>query len=714
MKKRISALLLCLVICLSLFSAGVVTVKADFAGDYESREYGYEEDNPYLISTLADLEYLAELVNDGSGFYGCYFRLTADVGPLTTPIGSRNHPFSGHFNGGGHTVTLSIIMEDSRLEESSSAGLFGCIGYDGVVENVVTAGDVLGGDSVGGVCGENFYGTIRNCHNAAGVTSTLDAAGGICGTNNGDIQNCYNSGSVTGSAYIGGVCGDNCGTVESCYYDRQTSGCGDPDAAPLYTAQCRAAAGRGYLVDRLNGYRDETGGYPESWVSWAVKGGIGYPALSYPPFINAPLHNPTHVHGQWQYSASGSTLTAVCGASGCGSTAFSVSLTLLPPADKVYDGTPIAPAALTGDTDLWTSVFGSLPTVRYCQGSTDLGTTSPANAGSYTAQITAGSGTAKAAFTVSPDPAGATAPTLFISANETAVFYPGDTISVVFTAADAADCAGEITVSYPSAYLTFDKKSSTGLPADAVNSVDHYKDGSGTVRLIFPDIPAGAERGFFTLAFTVNSADTLPETVDIAIAESAFVSGDAAMSSESVPGRHSPESGRVTVKLSGFTVDTRIVNGAYHEADKEFVFTDYVAGYVRLEVTGSASGCTFDGKDMFLTKTGSGLNTFSILFRPADYADIVYAVNADGVTVSLSEASVRSLLKASDAPDPAHDLVTGAGRFEISDVRAAFNCQNLDRYSPEAYMAVFLRADVTANGIVDAGDVNALVAARLG
>ena len=84
----------------------------------------------------------------------------------------------------------------------------------------------------------NDYGTIENCYNTGDVSGTgtrTDAsghAGGVCGCNDyGTIENCYNTGEVSGTGtstdgagYDGGVCGRNTGTIENCYNTGEVSG----------------------------------------------------------------------------------------------------------------------------------------------------------------------------------------------------------------------------------------------------------------------------------------------------------------------------------------------------------------------------------------------------------------------------------------------------------------------------------------------------------
>ena len=67
--------------------------------------------------------------------------------------------------------------------------------------------------------------TIQECYNTGKVSGTNRSVGGVCGWNNGSnssnitIQECYNTGTVSGAYYVGGVCGKNdSGTVKNCYY----------------------------------------------------------------------------------------------------------------------------------------------------------------------------------------------------------------------------------------------------------------------------------------------------------------------------------------------------------------------------------------------------------------------------------------------------------------------------------------------------------------
>lgn len=77
------------------------------------------KDNPYRISSQADLEQLAKDVNGGdfggsNSYHGKYFKLTNDIaltGNFTT-IGARSEiSFHGYFDGDNHTISNLTINQ---------------------------------------------------------------------------------------------------------------------------------------------------------------------------------------------------------------------------------------------------------------------------------------------------------------------------------------------------------------------------------------------------------------------------------------------------------------------------------------------------------------------------------------------------------------------------------------------------------------------------
>ena len=157
---------------------------------------------------------------------GTSAKLMADIsleGKSWTPVGYyfsplKQYSYAGTFDGGGHTISnLKIESSDSK-----SLGLFGGIAPDGVVKDLILKDVYIYVNvdmyyAVGGIAGYN-EGTIENC-SVSGSVSGNRCVGGIAGVNEGIITACYNTGDVYSESgdYIGGIAGGNDGTITACY-----------------------------------------------------------------------------------------------------------------------------------------------------------------------------------------------------------------------------------------------------------------------------------------------------------------------------------------------------------------------------------------------------------------------------------------------------------------------------------------------------------------
>ena len=111
MRKILFNLLVLTLLCSS-------SVMAQFSGA------GTESD-PYLLSSDQDLQYFANSVNAGTSFSGKFFLQTADIDLVEsqifsdgfTPIGGfdGNRPFSGTYDGGGHSISKMVINGVGKL-----------------------------------------------------------------------------------------------------------------------------------------------------------------------------------------------------------------------------------------------------------------------------------------------------------------------------------------------------------------------------------------------------------------------------------------------------------------------------------------------------------------------------------------------------------------------------------------------------------------------
>ena len=118
-----------------------------------------------------------------------------------TPIGDNTTRFTGTFDGGGFTISNLYINSDSEF----NVGLFGVTNTGSEVRNLgLLEVYIKGNNDIGGLVGRNKGGTIQNCYATGTVTGTGGGIGGLVGGNEGGtIQNCYATGTATGSNALG-------------------------------------------------------------------------------------------------------------------------------------------------------------------------------------------------------------------------------------------------------------------------------------------------------------------------------------------------------------------------------------------------------------------------------------------------------------------------------------------------------------------------------
>ena len=74
---------------------------------------------------------------------------------------------------------------------------------------------------MGGLCGTN-QGTILNCYSTCDV-SGYALIGGLCGYNySGSIDNSFSTGNVSGNLNLGGLCGYNLAVITNSFWDTET------------------------------------------------------------------------------------------------------------------------------------------------------------------------------------------------------------------------------------------------------------------------------------------------------------------------------------------------------------------------------------------------------------------------------------------------------------------------------------------------------------
>ena len=256
MKKRALSLLMALIMVVSLLPTAVWAADGTLSGS------GTEAD-PYLIASADDLKAFRDKVNAGERT-ACA-KLTADINLNNeewTPIGGNSgyatEYYSGDFDGNGKTISnfsitkatynfagfFSYVKDSATIHDlkiskatisSSKNNVGGIVGtiIDGTIQNCSFDGAVTGTAKgyAGGIAGylgnqKTTTPTIKNCANLGSISAGY--AGGITGYAkfSNPIQNCYNSGAITGQSRTGGIVGQNMNgaQINSCFNIGSLSG----------------------------------------------------------------------------------------------------------------------------------------------------------------------------------------------------------------------------------------------------------------------------------------------------------------------------------------------------------------------------------------------------------------------------------------------------------------------------------------------------------
>lgn len=198
--------------------------------------------DPFRMNTVGDFVVLKEWMSGGITFKGYYFQMDKDVDFATsatvddaggnfvalgeTP--SKNYvPFSGTFDGQGHTISNLRVLRQYRVGQSGygiadNAALFGYL-KGATVRNVTldTTCAFAAQRYEASIAGECEGSIISGCTSLARVydIGVLSPTGGIVarviGTDGAatTISDCRFGGSVEGSQYTGGIVGENLNDV---------------------------------------------------------------------------------------------------------------------------------------------------------------------------------------------------------------------------------------------------------------------------------------------------------------------------------------------------------------------------------------------------------------------------------------------------------------------------------------------------------------------
>ena len=142
----------------------------------------------FAATPISDAAGLAAIGNDLQGDY----ELTADITLTGTwsPIGNNDAPFTGTFDGKGHTIKGLTYTENGNW-----VGLFGAV--TGAVKNVcIVEANIFGNEHVGILAGRVCDGgTVENVF-TSGYLCGRDHAGGIvgdAGEGSATVKNCLST-----------------------------------------------------------------------------------------------------------------------------------------------------------------------------------------------------------------------------------------------------------------------------------------------------------------------------------------------------------------------------------------------------------------------------------------------------------------------------------------------------------------------------------------
>jgi filamentous hemagglutinin family protein len=129
------------------------------------------------------------------------------------PIGTSATPFTGTFDGLGHTISNLSINRYMYY-----VGLFGEVGGTGIVRNTgMLGGSVHGGGYYDGILAGRNFGSISDSYTTGSLTGTSNSIGGLVGGNNGTVSNSYSTATIGGANNTGGLVGINYGSISNSY-----------------------------------------------------------------------------------------------------------------------------------------------------------------------------------------------------------------------------------------------------------------------------------------------------------------------------------------------------------------------------------------------------------------------------------------------------------------------------------------------------------------
>ena len=178
-------------------------------------------EDPYQITCAAELIWLRDAVNAGEASTCAELRQDVEyVDEVWTSIGTSEHPYTGTFNGNGHTIRVWL--------NGWGQALFGYVGADAKLTDLAVTKHQSPNYSISASAplARSNAGTITRCRYSGGITAK-GSLGGLVYTNSGTIEACYvYAGQLNGGSRIemynggraGGIAYENTGTIANSYF----------------------------------------------------------------------------------------------------------------------------------------------------------------------------------------------------------------------------------------------------------------------------------------------------------------------------------------------------------------------------------------------------------------------------------------------------------------------------------------------------------------
>jgi hypothetical protein len=287
--------------------------------------------DPYLITTLADLQFLSE----NSSFWNKHYKQTANINASGTstwnsglgwiPIGNATTKFTGTYDGNGKTISgltanrpsehyvgffgfiqgATVVVKNLGIISVNFTGnnyvgaIVGAIGTSASVTGCYSSGVVYGFNNAGGMVGYLTSGRVANSYNWASVIRRSGSSGTVFGSFAGyvsaTIEYCYTTGGVsvidgtnlTGKGFAGNTAGSPVFT-SNFFNTSTTSQSTATGATGKTTAEMKSQityTGWDFMSETTNGTNDYWGINPAA--------NNGYPFLSWQGFTHISNVAPT-------------------------------------------------------------------------------------------------------------------------------------------------------------------------------------------------------------------------------------------------------------------------------------------------------------------------------------------------------------------------------------------------------------------------------------